>query len=48
MRGGRAAAAPLALQLNRTALFSCRFFRTQAHQSLGTGEPDQPPQAGYA
>ena len=26
MCGGRAAAAPLALQLNRTALFSCRFF----------------------
>ena len=44
MRHGRAAAAPLALQLSWATLFSHRFFWRQAHQSLGSGEPDQPPQ----
>ena len=38
-----AAAAPRCF---RTVFFFF-FFRRQAHQSLGTGEPDQPPQAGH-
>ena len=41
---GRAAGAPLALH----HLVSIRFFfRRQAYQSLGTREPDQPPQVVY-
>ena len=47
MRDARAATAPLALKLNWTTLFFLPFLRRQAYQSLGTGEPDQPPQAHY-
>ena len=46
MHDGRAAA-PLALELNWARMLSYRFFEGQTYQSLGTGQPDQPPQAGH-
>ena len=43
---GRAAAAPFALELELGHDVFLPFLRRQAHRSLGTLEPDQPPQAG--